>query len=120
MKLSEIKGKRTLDVVAGLFSPVMAIAQDKDAMAFFAPQDAPKGMTAEQAFAQRMGKAVPQLIATHRSDIIEILAVINGCTAEEYERDLTLPSLIQHVYEIITDDDLLAFFESAGKSSAEK
>ncbi|MBR1445497.1 MAG: hypothetical protein IJ586_00210 [Alloprevotella sp.] len=114
MKLSEIKGDRTLDVIADLVEPIANIAMDDKAAALFKPSKPAKGETPEQAFAKRVKKAVPALLKTHKADVVAILATINGVTPQQYAKDMTLATLIKDVMEVLGDEELLAFLASDG------
>lgn len=110
MRLSEIKGERVFDVIADIIEPACNIAQDKDAAEIFdRSAKRPDGMTATEFALQRIKSAVPKLMRTHKDDLVVILSAIEGVSAEEYLEGLTMPKLIQGVYEILTDEDLLAF-----------
>ena len=110
MRLSEIKGERVFDVIADIIEPACSIAQDKDAAEIFdRSANRPDGMTETEFALQRIKRAVPKLMRTHKDDLVAILSAIEGVSAEEYLDGLTMPKLIQGVYEILTDEDLLAF-----------
>ena len=103
MRLSEVKGERALDVIAELVDPVANIAQDPDVTAMF---------TGEGEIADKARKAVPALLKGHRSDVVAILSTIAGVAPEEYVAEMSLESVIRDVYELITDEELLAFLSS--------
>lgn len=46
---------------------------------------------------------------THKDDLVAILSAIEGVDPDEYRESITMPKLVQGVYEILTDEDLLAF-----------
>ena len=46
MKLSDVKGDRTLEVIADLIEPICTIAEDENAAALFKREQLPDGMTA--------------------------------------------------------------------------
>lgn len=108
MRLSEIKGERVFDVIADIIGPVCNIAQDEDAASLFGG-DRPDGMTAKEFALSKVQRAVPRLMREHKDDLTAILAAIEGVSPEEYAKSLTMPKLVQGVYEILTDEDLLAF-----------
>lgn len=109
MKLSDIKGDRTLDVIADLIEPIAEIAEDKEAVAFFKPQKPKDGQTPAEAFAQRVRKAAPVLLKGHKREIITILSVIKGVPESEYSEQLTLAQLIGDVVELLTDEVFISF-----------
>lgn len=112
MKLSEISGERVFDVIADIIEPACNIAQDPDAAALFEREDVPEGMTAAQVALGKVRRSVPSLVRTHKDDLITILATVEGTDPGEYAETVTIPKLIQGVYEILTDGDLLAFLSS--------
>ena len=109
MKLSDIKGDRTLDVIADLIDPIANIAQDKDVAEMFERKAVPEGMEAHEFFAARMRKCVPALLKCHKQDVITILATIEGVTPEEYADTLSLTKLFTDTMELITDKALIDF-----------
>lgn len=102
MKLSEVRGERSLDVIAELIGPIMSIANDESVAKAFS-----SGSTADA-----VGKAVPLLLRDHRGDIIAILAAIQGTPPEEYAEGMTIASLLSDVTDIVTDEALLDFLSS--------
>lgn len=117
MKLSEISGERVFDVIADIIEPACNIAQDPQAAALFEREDVPEGMTAVQVALGKVRRSVPSLVRTHKDDLVAILAAIEGTKPEEYAREVTIPKLIQGVYDILTDSDLLAFLSSPSQGS---
>lgn len=112
MRLSEIRGERVLDVVADIAAPVITIAADEEALAFFKPQELREGETPQEALAARMKVAAPALLKTHRSDIVAILAALDGKTVEEYEEGMTLASVLVDLFELLTDEAFDDFLSS--------
>lgn len=112
MKLSEIKGERCLDVVADMIEPIASMAQDKDVVELFKPTKVPDGETPRNFFAERMRKGLPKLLRDHRSEIIQIMASLEGVTPSAYKRTLTMPKLISDVFEVLTDSSITAFLSS--------
>lgn len=113
MKLSDIKGDRVLDVIADIIDPIANIVQDKDVAAMFKREAVPEGMEAREFFAARMRKSVPALLKGHKSDIIAIMAAIEGVTPEQYAASLDFPKLFTDVMELVTDDAFLNFLSSS-------
>lgn len=94
MKLSEYKNEQALDILADILEPSAKIFSDKDVKKAFETGDKIKGIKAA--------------IKTHKSEIIEILAVLDGVPVAEYECNvLTLPVKL---LEILNDTDLMSFF----------
>lgn len=113
MKLSEVKGDRVLDVIADVIDPIANIAQDKDVAAMFKREAVPEGMEAREFFAARMRAGMPALLKGHKSDIITILATIEGVAPEQYAASLNLAKLFTDVMELLTDDAFVNFLSSS-------
>ena len=113
MKLSDVKGERTLDVIADLIDPIASIAQDKDVSEMFERKEVPEGMEARDFFIQRMRKGMPALLKGHKDDIIAILATIEGVTPDEYAESLNLAKIIQDFMELVTDEAFIGFLSSS-------
>lgn len=110
MRLSEIKGERVFDVIADIIEPACNIAQDEDAASLFdRSRKRPDGMSAKDFALERVKASMPKLMRSHKDDLVAIMSAIEGVSADEYRESLTMQKLIQGVYEILTDDDLLAF-----------
>lgn len=99
MKLSEYKDGEALDLLAELIDPVATIASDKQIAELV------------KAKAGKL-KVVQYVIKSHKEQILQILAAIDGVPVEEYHCNaLTLPL---KVLEILNDKDLMDFFTSQG------
>ena len=113
MKLSDIKGERTLDVIAEIIEPISNIAQDKQAAALFKREKAPKGMDARSFAIEKLKNAAISLLKAHKNDIIAILAAIQGIGAEEYAKSLNIAKLVHDFIEIANDSEFINLFISA-------
>lgn len=113
MKLSDIQGERVFDVIADIIDPIANIAEDEKASAMFRREKLPEGMTAKQFMAQRARKSLPALLKDHKSDIIAILAAIEGVGADAYKGALNLVKLARDTVELLSDDAFTALFLSA-------
>ena len=111
MRLSDVRGERVFDVIADIIDPVCAIAQDEGARALFEPGE---GDTPTEAAINRIRRGLPSLIKTHREDLTAILAAIKGVAPEEYAEDLSMGTLLGDVFELLTDEEFLAFLPSRG------
>lgn len=110
MRLSDIKGERVFDVIADIIEPCCNIAQDEAAADLFdRTKKRPDGVSAKDFALDRMKRSMPALMRTHKDDLVAILAAIDGVSQAEYMDGLTMPKLVQGVFEILTDEDLLAF-----------
>ena len=113
MRLSDIKGDRVFDVIADIIDPIANIASDETASAIFKREKLPEGMTAKAFLLERARKAVPALLKGHKSDIITVLATIEGTSADDYRASLTLAKLMQDTAELLTDEAFGELFLSA-------
>lgn len=113
MRLSDIKGERTLDVIADIIDPIANIAEDEVASELFKREELPEGMTANKFLLQRARKAVPALLKGHKADIIAILSSIEGTTPEAYTGTLNLVKLIKDTIDLLTDEAFTTLFISA-------
>lgn len=118
MKLSEIKGERTFDVIADIIDPIANIAEDKECMKLFKKQKPPKGVDARAYAIKRLKKGVPALLRDHKGDIMAIMAAIEGVSVEEYAASLNLAKLTTDVIELATDEAFVDLFISAQKEEA--
>lgn len=109
MRLSDIKGERVFDVIADIIEPAYNIASDPDASRFFKREKAPEGMDAKEYGLLKAKEVVPALMRNHKHDVAAILATIEGKEVDEYMQEVTMPSLIKGMYEMLTDEDLLPF-----------
>lgn len=113
MRLSDINGDRVFDVIADIIDPIANIASDETASDLFKREKLPEGMTAKSFLLERARKAVPALLKGHKSDIITVLATIEGVSADDYRSSLTLAKLMQDTAELLTDEAFGELFISA-------
>lgn len=113
MKLSDIKGDRTLEVIAEIIDPIANIAEDEEASSMFKREKLPDGMKAEKFLMKRARKSLPVLLKGHKSDIIAILSAIEGVSAEEYAGALNLVKLVKDCTDLLTDEVFMELFISA-------
>lgn len=100
-KLSEYQNEDALELMADLIEPAVEVFSDK------AIADAwNKGKRA---------RAVSVAIKNHKSEVLQMLATLEGVPVREYKCNLaTLPGIILN---ILNDAELLAFFKSQGQSA---
>lgn len=113
MKLSDVKGARTLEVIAEVIDPVANIAEDEAAAALFRREKLPEGMTAKKFLLQRVRKFLPVLLKKHKADLIAIMAAIEGTDKRDYEDSLSLIKLTRDVTDLLTDEAFGELFISA-------
>lgn len=116
MRLSDIKGERTLDVIADIIEPIANIASDEEAADLFVRKPLPKGMKPKEFLLKRVKKSVPKLIKSHKSDLITILASFEGITPKEYTDKLNMITFTKDVIELLTDETFGALFISSAQT----
>ena len=109
MRLSDVKGERTFEVIAEIIEPIANIVEDEEVAEHFKREALPDGKTAGQAFFEKARKALPIILRRHRDDVVAVLAAIDGCTPEEYMGKTDLKSLFKDVTELLTDEEFLSF-----------
>ena len=110
MKLSDVKGERTLDVLADLIGPIATLAEDDKVKRLFTRESAPEGMTAREFGTKKIKELMPALIKDHKAELIEILATLEGTDPKAYAKGLTLAKLTKDVLELVGDEEFVAFF----------
>lgn len=113
MKLSDVKGERTIEVIAEIIDPIANIAEDEEASAMFKCEKLPEGMTAKKFLTRRVRRSLPVLLKGHKADIIAILSSIEGTSPEKYFSVLSLAKLIKDIIELLTDEAFAQLFISA-------
>jgi len=114
MKLSEIKGERAVEVIADLIEPIANIASDKECSDLFSVKpvkDEDKKVTARK----HLVKKVPLLLKTHKRDVIQIIATLDGKTIDE----MNLFSITAALIGMIQDEALIELFTSAARNVEE-
>lgn len=105
-KLSDFKDEQALDLLADVFEPAVKIVVDEE---FIKAVD--KGNRLE---------AVKIAIKNHKSEVMEILAAMEGVPVEEFHCNIfTLPMRLGEVIsDIMKEPELMAFFtQQGGKKS---
>lgn len=104
-KLSEIQNEEALDVLADLLDPIAEISKDKEI---------------RKPNIDEAGKPVPKsrleiaqiAIKRHKHAVLKILSILDGVPLESYSVNLVQIPL--KVYELLNDEDMMAFFQSQG------
>lgn len=120
MRLSDVKGERTLDVIAEIIEPVANIAEDPESAELFKRgEKPPEGMSAKEFLMGRIKKSVPALIRGHKDDLVAILAAIEGVSPADYRDGLNLVKLTADCIGLMTDSAFIELFMPAqsGESS---
>lgn len=111
MKLSDVRGAETLDIIADCIEPIANIAEDETAAKLFKREKPPEGVTVKSFMLKRVKESAPPLIKNHKNDLIRIFAAIAGVTPEEYVKDLNFAKLLSDFIELMTDDAFTVFFQ---------
>ena len=119
MRLSDVKGERTFEVVADIIEPVYRIAQDEAAVEMLSPKPCPEGEDPKHFMARRLVAGVPALLRSHKGDLVAIMAAIEGEDAEEYAASLDLAKLATSLAELVSDPALMGFLASAAGGTGE-
>lgn len=104
MRLSDVKGERTFEVIADIIEPVYRIAQDEAAVEMLSPKPCPEGEDPKKFMARRL---------------VAIMAAIEGEDAEEYAASLDLAKLVASLAELVSDPALMGFLANAAGGSGE-
>lgn len=118
MKLSDVRGERTLDVIADLIGPIAEIASDEEVVALFRREKVPEGVEPRDFFVKRVRKAAPVLLKGHKQQVIQILAAIEGTDPEEYAESLNLAKLLRDLVDLMTDEEFVAFLSPSETGTA--
>lgn len=118
MKLSDVSGSRTFDVLADCIGPIANLTKDEGVRNILSGKGRPEGMSGNAYLMQQLQQYLPKVLKTHKKDIIAILASIEGVTPKQYESELTLSKLLGDCYSLLTDEDLLSLFTSAPGNTA--
>lgn len=108
MKLGEIKAERAVDVIADLIAPIANIAVDFPnfrVTAEYKNEGESNSDMAIRAFKEK----VPELLKTHKSDVLSILCTIN----EKEPEDLSVVDIIKGMIDLTHDPDFMSLFLSA-------
>lgn len=119
MKLSTIKGDRVLDVIADLIVPLSNLAQDKAVANLFRKQKLPQNTDKTAYAVARLKKYVPSILKNHKADVVAIMATLSEKTPDAYAAEMTIPSLLSDVVDLINDPDFAAlFFEQVSQTTS--
>ena len=119
MRLSDVKGERTFEVVADIIEPVYRIAQDEAAVEMLSPKPCPEGEDPKHFMARRLVAGVPALLRSHKGDLVAIMAAIEGEDVEEYAASLDLAKLATSLAELVSDPALMGFLANAAGGTGE-
>lgn len=113
MRLSDIKGERTMEVLAAVIDPLANIAASQEAKDFLRREKLPEGTSAKEFVMGRVRTALPILLNKHKKDILAIMAAIEGVSYEEYAEQLDMIKLLNDAVDLLNDEAFLKLFFSA-------
>ena len=117
MKLSQLSTGELAPVLCRLTPPVCRIAQDEAVLAAF-DRAAFDGKPPLPAAAQVWETLLPRLFSHHLDDLLEVLSILTGKSTDALRSKSALRTLAD--LRAVWDEDLSAFFTSAGASAREK
>ena len=106
MRLSEARGEDAIDLLAGLIDPVTEIATDKEIERL-----SKDGTT-------KIAHLVKVALQNHKKAIVEILAALDGVSAEEYNDNAM--TMMRKLLQLMQDPDVMSFFGFSLPTMAEK
>ena len=108
MKLSELKGEKAVEVIADLIAPITNIAEDQKNLQLFHAEKR-EGETAREAGVRDFKEKIPNLLKTHKQDVLAILCAVNGANPE----DLSLMDIFKGAIDLVNDQDFMSLFLSS-------
>lgn len=111
MKLGEIKGERAVETIAEIIEPIANIAVDPDTSKLFF-MERKEGETQRESAIRNFSEKIPDLLKTHKKDILAILCAVNNTEPE----DLKLIDIIRGTIDLANDQDFLSLFLSVADS----
>lgn len=108
MKLSELKGEKAIEVIADLIDPVAKIASDPKFAGLFKARRI-EGESDRQMTIRNLTEKLPELIRSHKRDVLSIICTVNGKNPDE----LSINEIIGGAIQLGHDEDFLSLFLSA-------
>ena len=104
MKLSDFKGEEAILLLGDLIDPCMEIFTDEELKKAYETET--------------VATCIRQVLKSHTQAVLTILALLDGVPVDEYECNvLTLPV---KVMQIINDEELRTFFQSAAQMDSKR
>ena len=111
MRLSELKGERAVEIIADLIEPITNIALDQKNLKLLRPKKK-EGETDREAAVRDFKIKIPNLLKTHKADVVSILCTLNEVKPE----DLSLAEIMKGIIDLTQDRDFMNLFLSAVNS----
>lgn len=112
LRLSDVNGERSLDVIADIIEPVCRIALDPKAGKFFQASPVKKGETEKDHAISHVRKNLPTLLKTRKAEIYEILGIISGEGAD-YVKNRNAAEVFSDCLTLMGDPEFRNLFFSA-------
>lgn len=95
-KLSEIKGEEAIDVLAELLVPITDIANDEEVRA---------------GLEKNVAKCVSIALKKYKSEVMEMLAIINGKSVDETKKEIDLLTLPAYLIDALNEPSIQVLFQ---------
>lgn len=105
MKLSELKGERAVIAIADLIAPIINIVSDQKNLKLFQNKRR-EGETDQELGMREIKEKLPNLLKTHKEDVLDILCIINECKPD----DMSMIDIIKGTLELVNDKDFIGLF----------
>ena len=115
MRLSELTTDQAAEVLVRLAKPIANILQDEQFTGSITKKINTDGLSRAGLIAAALDRAadmVPFLLRDHKTDVFQILAVLNDKTAQEIGAQNIICTMRQ-ARELLRDKELLDFFRSS-------
>lgn len=97
MKITDIKGEAALDALAEIIEPIAKICGDEEIANMYKAK-------------MPVVKIVKPLIQNHKSEVIEILAILDGEDPKTYAKKVNLLTLPKKLLEVLNDEEIKGLF----------
>jgi len=126
MRLRDINNDKAMDILCDLTVPLATIGEDKELIKAMLKRITVGDKTSEEekkalGFMQTVKNCkvlIPKLLKEHRSEVYEILSIINEKDIEEIRKQNPIMTINQ-IKELFQDEELISFFSSQVKSEKE-
>lgn len=106
MRLSDFKGEEAIDVLADIIEPLTSIINDSEIKKMAKQEKRPAAV-----------KFLKPMLKNHKSELIEVLAILNRKPVEEFKDEMTLVNLPVMVLDLINDPEVQKLFRSQGQKT---
>jgi len=119
MKLNEISTDKALDILCELTLPLTKIAEDKELIKAVYKRTIVDEKTSKEdkkiigtiQVAKNLKTIVPKIFKAHRSEMYEILSIVNEEEIEVIKKQNVIET-IKQIKELVKDEELTSFFQS--------